>query len=144
MRSFPRAVAALLGSAALAFGVLTAPAPADARDGVEPVLSNLNLTYPAIHAVGVKGTHLPRTTHLLLTVQADALLRVRLKDTNPYGISRAFNVDITAGQNAVPITARVDGTKMPPGRYKVVVKAHNSAGSSDRFRLNLKIVGKNG
>jgi hypothetical protein len=37
---------------------------------------------------------------------------------------------------------RVDGTKLPPGRYKVVVKAHNSAGSSARRTLKLRIVGE--
>jgi hypothetical protein len=124
--------------------VLVAPGGASARGGLEPNLSNLHLTYPAIHAVGVKGTHLPGRTHLLLTLTAAALLRVKLRDTNPYGLRRAFDIELPAGDSAVAITARIDGTKMPPGKYDVVVKAHNSAGSSDRFRLRLKIVGKKG
>ena len=87
---------------------------------------------------------MPRKTLLLVTLDVDATLRVRVKDTDPYGLSRAFNVDLPAGDSRVPITARVDGTKMPPGRYVVVVKAHDSAGSSDKFRLHLRIVGKHG
>jgi hypothetical protein len=32
---------------------------------------------------------------------------------------------------------------MPPGKYKVVVKAHNSSGSSPKMFLRLTIVGGN-
>jgi hypothetical protein len=126
---------------------LVAPAQAaqaDARLAGEPVLSAMSLTYPAIHAVGVTGTHFPRKTHLLLTLNVPALVRIRVKDTDPYGLSRAFNVNLPAGHSKVGITARVDGTKLPPGRYRVILKAHNSEGSSDKFRLKLRIVGKNG
>ncbi len=42
------------------------------------------------------------------------------------------------------ISARVDGTKLPPGRYKVVVKAHSPNGSSAKKYLRLKIVGRDG
>lgn len=145
MKTFVRAV---LGAALTA--ALVAPLPAQARphtqtrDGLEPVLSGLALTYPAIHAVGVKGSPFPKKTHLLLTLNIGALVRIRVKDTNPYGLSRAFNVTLPAGDSMVPITARVDHTKMPPGKYRVVVKAHNSEGASDKFRLRLRIVGKNG
>jgi hypothetical protein len=139
MRTFARTLVGATLAAAL-----LAPQSAQAQHGVRPVLSGLALTYPGIHAVGVTGTHLPRKTHLLLTLNVDALVRIRVKDTNPYGLSRAFNVALPAGASKVPITARVDGTKMPPGRYHVVIKAHSAEGSSDRFRLKLRIVGKNG
>jgi hypothetical protein len=140
--NLPRTLPMLVG-AALAATAFAAP-PVQALDGLQPVLSGLNLTYSAIHAVGVTGTHLPKKTQLMLTLNVDALVRVRVKDTNPYGLSRAFNVELPAGDSAVPISARVDATKMPPGKYLVVVKAHNSAGSSDKFTLRLRIVGKNG
>jgi hypothetical protein len=141
MTSLARSVVMLFG-AALVGPLLVAP-PAQGRDGLEPVLSGLSLTEPAIHAVGVEGTHLPKKTHLLLTLNVDAMVRVRVKDTDPYGLSRAFNVTLPAGESDVPISARVDGTKMPPGKYKVVVKAHNSSGSSPKMFLRLTIVGGN-
>jgi hypothetical protein len=144
LRRALRPVTTALAGAALGAALLAAPPVADAREGLGPELSHLNLTYPAIHAVGVKGTHVPRKTLLLVTLDVDATLRVRVKDTDPYGLSRAFNVDLPAGDSRVPITARVDGTKMPPGRYVVVVKTHDSVGSSDKFRLHLRIVGKHG
>ena len=142
MRNLARSAVMLFG-AALVAPLLVTP-PAQGREELEPVLSNLSLTEPAIHAVGVEGTHLPRKTHLLLTLNVDALVRIRVKDTDPYGLSRAFNVTLPAGESDVPISARVDGTKMPPGKYDVVVKAHNSFGSSAKKYLRLRIVGKNG
>ena len=68
-------------------------------------------------------------------------MRIRVKAIDPYGLSRAFNVTLPAGSSAVPISARVDQTKMPPGGYRVVVKAHSADGSSDKKFLRLKIVG---
>jgi len=118
--------------------------PADAALRQDPQLSDLSLTEPAIHAVGVTGTGLPKKTHLLLALSEPSLVRIRVKDTDPYGLSRAFNVDLPAGAADVPISARVDGTKLPPGKYRVVVKAHSSNGSSDKLYLRLRIVGKNG
>ena len=122
--------------------VLGASADAAQRQG--PQLSGLSLTEPAIHAVGVTGTGLPKKTHLLLTLSEPSLVRIRVKDADPYGLSRAFNVDLPAGAADVPISARVDGTKLPPGKYRVVVKAHSPNGSSDKKYLRLRIVGKNG
>jgi len=139
MRSLPRAVAVLVAAALLA-----AAPHADAALRQGPQLSVLSLTEPAIHAVGVTGTGLPKKTHLLLTLSEPSLVRIRVKDTDPYGLSRAFNVDLPAGAADVPISARVDGTKLPPGKYRVVVKAHSSNGSSDKKYLRLRIVGKNG
>ena len=139
MRSLPRAVAVLIAAALVVPGV-----PADAAPQRGPQLSQLSLTEPAIHAVGVTGTGLPKKTHLLLTLSEPSLVRIRVKDTDPYGLSRAFNVDLPAGAADVTISARVDGTKLPPGRYKVVVKAHSPNGSSDKKYLRLKIVGRNG
>ena len=134
-------------TAALAGALLAATLlvqPADASQRQDPQLSQLSLTEPAIHAVGVTGTGLPKKTHLLLTLSEPSLVRIRVKDTDPYGLSRAFNVDLPAGAADVPISARVDGTKLPPGKYRVVVKAHSPNGSSDKKYLRLKIVGKNG
>ena len=128
----------------VAAAVLAAAPHADATLRQDPQLSDLSLTEPAIHAVGVTGTGLPKKTHLLLTLSEPSLVRIRLKDTDPYGLSRAFNVDLPAGAADVPISARVDGTKLPPGKYRVVVKAHSPNGSSDKLYLRLRIVGKNG
>jgi len=139
MRSLPRAVAVLLAAA-----VLAAAPHADATLRQDPQLSDLSLTEPAIHAVGVTGTGLPKKTHLLLTLSEPSLVRIRVKDTDPYGLSRALNVDLPAGAADVPISARVDGTKLPPGKYRVVVKAHSPNGSSDKKYLRLRIVGRNG
>jgi hypothetical protein len=139
MRTLPRAMAVLVAAAL----VVSAPS-ADAALRREPQLSALSLTEPAIHAVGVTGTGLPKKTHLLLTLSEPSLVRIRVKDTDPYGLSRAFNVNLPAGAADVPISARVDGTKLPPGKYRVVVKAHSPNGSSDKKYLRLKIVGKNG
>ena len=131
--------------AVLVATALVVPATsADAALRREPHLSTLSLTEPAIHAVGVTGTGLPKKTHLLLTLSEPALVRIRVKDTDPYGLSRAFNVNLPAGAADVPISARVDGTKLPPGKYRVVVKAHSPNGSSDKVYLRLRIVGKNG
>ena len=106
-----------------------------------PVLSDLSLTNTQIHAVGAVGTGLPKKTKLKLTLNVDALVRIRVKAISPYGLSRAFNVTLPAGSSAVTISARVDHTKLPPGGYKVVVKAHNADGSSTKKILHLKIVG---
>ena len=131
--------------AVLVAAALLAAAPhADATLRQDPQLSDLSLPEPAIHAVGVTGTGLPKKTHLLLTLSEPSLVRIRVKDTDPYGLSRAFNVNLPAGAADVPISARVDGTKLPPGKYRVVVKAHSSNGSSDKLYLRLRIVGKNG
>ena len=131
-----------LAGALLAATLLVQPADASLRQ--DPQLSALSLTEPAIHAVGVTGTGLPKKTHLLLTLSEPSLVRVRVKDTDPYGVSRAFNVNLPAGAADVAFSARVDGTKLPPGKYRVVVKAHSPNGSSDKKYLHLKIVGKNG
>jgi len=139
MRSLHRVVAALVAASIVVSG-----ASADAAQRQGPQLSELSLTERAIHAVGVTGTGLPKKTHLLLTLSEPSLVRIRVKDTDPYGLSRAFNVDLPAGAADVPISARVDGTKLPPGKYRVVVKAHSSNGSSDKLYLRLRIVGKNG
>jgi len=138
MRNLPRAVAVLVA----ALVVLAPTAEAALRQ--EAQLSALSLTEPAIHAVGVTGTGLPKKTHLLLTLSEPSLVRIRVKDTDPYGLSRAFNVNLPAGAADVPISSRVDGTKLPPGKYRVVVKAHSPNGSSDKKYLRLRIVGNNG
>ena len=138
MRTLAR-VSATLAGALLAFTL-----PADATLRRDPHLSELSLTEPAIHAVGVTGTGLPKKTHLLFTLSELSLVRVRVKDTDPYGLSRAFNVNLPAGKADVPISARVDGTKLPPGQYRIIVKAHSPNGSSDKKYLRLRIVGKNG
>lgn len=137
----------LAGAAAGTVAVLlavpsTVVARADVVDGVpEPVLSHVGLTNPAIHAIGAEHTGVPKKTKLELTLSVPAMVRVRVKDLNPYGLRRAFNRDLPAGASAVAIIARVDGTKLPPGKYEVVVKAHNSAGSSKKVFLRLRIVG---
>lgn len=118
--------------------------PADATHRRDPHLSGLSLTEPAIHAVGVTGTGLPKKTHLLFTLSEPSLVRIRVKDIDPYGLSRAFNVTLPTGNADVPISARVDGTELPPGKYRVVVKAHSPNGSSDQKYLRLRIVGRNG
>ncbi len=128
----------------VAAALLAAAPHADAALRQDPQLSALSLTEPAIHAVGATGTGLPKKTHLLLTLSEPSLVRIRVKDTDPYGLSRAFNVDLPAGAADVPISARVDGTKLPPGKYRVVVKAHSPNGSSDKKYLRLRIVGRNG
>ena len=131
--------------AVLVAAALVVPgASADAALQRTRQLSELSLTEPAIHAVGVTGTGLPKKTHLLLTLSEPSLVRIRVKDTDPYGLTRAFNVNLPAGAADVPISARVDGTKLPPGKYRVVVKAHSPNGSSDKKYLRLKIVGRNG
>jgi hypothetical protein len=139
MWSLPRVVAVLV-----AVAVVAPAATADASMRQDPQLSALSLTEPAIHAVGVTGTGLPKKTHLLLTLSEPSLVRIRVKDTDPYGLSRAFNVNLPAGSADVAFSARVDGTKLPPGKYRVVVKAHSPNGSSDKKYLRLRIVGKNG
>ena len=118
--------------------------PADAARRHDPQLTGLSLTEPAIHAVGVTGTGLPKKTHLLLSLSEPSLVPIRVKDTDPYGLSRAFNVTLPAGDADVSISARVDGTKLPPGRYQVVVKARSPDGSSAKKYLRLKIVGRDG
>jgi hypothetical protein len=158
MRS-PRTVATMAGAVLAASLLATLPTaaavpawPADASPpaGVgsvahttapPPVLSEVSLTKPQIHAVGAVGTGLPKRTRLKLTLDVPALVRIRVKAISPYGLSRAFNVMLPAGSSAVPISARVDHTKMPPGGYKVVVKAHTADGSSTKKFLHLKIVG---
>jgi hypothetical protein len=134
--------AAALAGALLATTLLAHPAGASLRR--DPQLSGLSLTAPAIHAVGVTGTGLPKKTHLLFTLSEPSLVRIRVKDTDPYGLSRAFNVNLPAGRADVPVSARVDGTKLPPATYRIVVKAHSANGSSDKKYLRLRIVGKNG
>ena len=99
----------------VAAAVLAAAPHADATLRQDPQLSDLSLPEPAIHAVGVTGTGLPKQTHLLLTLSEPSLVRIRVKDTDPYGLSRAFNVDLPAGAADVPISARVDGTSCLPG-----------------------------
>ena len=106
-----------------------------------PVVSDLSLTHTQIHSVGATGTGLPKKTKLRLTLNLDALVRVRVKAISPEGLSRAFNVMLPAGASAVTFSARVDHTKLPPGGYKVVVKAHSADGSSAKKYLRLKIVG---
>ena len=146
MRSTPRPITAGAVAASLAGAVLTAAfgASADATAGLEPVLSHVELTNPKIHAVGAEHTGAPKKTKLKLTLNVPAMVRVRVKDTDPYGLSRAFNTDLPAGASAITFSARVDGTKLPPGKYEVVVKAHNPDGSSQKLRLHLRIVGENG
>ncbi len=139
----PRQVAVLVAVGATMASALLAQ-PADASRRHDPQLTGLSLTEPAIHAVGVTGTGLPKKTHLLLSLSEPSLVRIRVKDTDPYGLSRAFNVNLPAGAADVAISARVDGTKLPPGRYRLVVKAHSPNGSSDKKYLHLKIVGKDG
>jgi hypothetical protein len=107
-------------------------------------MTGLELTHPKIEAVGVDLAGVPQKTRLRLTLNVPALVRVRVKDTDPFGLSRVFNTDLPAGASAITISARVDRTKLPPGKYDVVVKAHNSSGSSPKMYLHLRIVGKNG
>jgi len=144
MRS-PRSVAITAGVvlAATLLVLPTAAAGSVARtdESPLPVLSDLSLTNTQIHSVGAVGTGLPKRTKLKLTLNAAALVRIRVKAISPYGLSRAFNATLPAGASAVTFSARVDGTKLPPGGYKVVVKAHNADGSSAKKILRLKIVG---
>ncbi len=152
MRSNPRFPARALVAAALTAtmvgatpSALAGTAVADVRGavaGVEPELSHVELTRPKIHAIGAEHTGVPKKTKLLLTLNVPAMVRVRVKDLDPYGLARAFNRDLPAGPSAVAIIARVDGTKLPPGKYQVVVKAHNPDGSSAKVRLRLRIVGE--
>ena len=138
----PRLAAVLVAvGATMATALVAHPADAARRD---PQLTELSLTEPAIHAVGVTGTGLPKKTHLLLSLSEPSLVRIRVKDTDPTGLSRVFSVTLPAGDADVPISARVDGTRLPPGRYRVVVKAHSPNGSSDKRYLRLKIVGSQG
>ena len=135
----------LLAPPALATALVWAPgATADDATGIEPVLSHVELTQPKIHAIGAEHTGVPKKTRLMLTLNVEAMVRVRVRDLDPYGLRRAFNRDLPAGASAIAMIARVDGTKLPPGRYEVVVKAHNPDGSSQKVRLRLRIVGENG
>jgi hypothetical protein len=143
MRPASRVARALVGALATAALLAVAPGSASAgRQGVEPVLSHVELTEPKIHAVGAEHTGVPKRTKLKLTLNVPAMVRVRVRDLDPYGLRRAFNQDVPAGESAITITARVDGTKLPPGKYEVVVKAHNPDGSSQKLRLHLRIVGE--
>jgi hypothetical protein len=135
------ALAAVLGC--VAFAVAPDVTTAD-PEGPEPVLTGLELTHTRIEAVGADVAGVPEKTRLKLTLNVAAMVRVRVKDTDPYGLSRAFNKDLPEGASAIRISARVDGTKLPPGKYEVVVKAHNSSGSSPKMYLTLRIVGKRG
>ena len=101
MRSLPRTAALLVAAALVVPG--TSAHAALRRD---PQVSLLSLTEPAIHAVGVTGTGLPKKTHLLLTLSEPSLVRVLVKDVDPYGLSRAFTVTLPAGAGDVPISAR--------------------------------------
>jgi hypothetical protein len=143
MRFTPRAASVAI--AAALFCVVFAVAPdittADPA-GPDPRLTGLELTHRKIEAVGVDVAGVPEKTRLKLTLNVPAMVRVRVKDTDPYGLSRAFNTDLPQGSSAITLSARVDGTKLPPGTYDVVVKAHNSSGSSARKYLVLRIVGK--
>jgi hypothetical protein len=109
---------------------------------VKPVLRKVSLTHDRIRAVGADSVKLPKRTTLKLTLNVAALVRIRVKAVTPGGLKRAFNRDLLAGAHKVRFSARVDGTKLPPGRYQVVVKAHNSAGSSPKKVLKLRIVGE--
>jgi hypothetical protein len=137
------AVALSVSVAAATVYAGTWDAAADDSGGVsEPHLAGVELTHPRIHAVGAEHTGLPKKTRLKLTLNVAALVRVRVKDTNPYGIGRVFSTDLPAGASAITFSARVDGTKLPPGTYDVVVKAHNPEGSSKKVFLPLRIVGE--
>ncbi len=117
------------------------PEPPTPTPVAKPVLSKLSLTAKKIRAVGVKGVDAPKKTKLKLTLNVDAMVRVKVKAVTPGGLKRAFNTDLMAGARTITFSARVDGTKLPPGRYKVIVKAHNASGSSAKKTLNLRIVG---
>ena len=126
--------------AVLVAAALLVPATsADAALRRGPQLSALSLTEPAIHAVGVTGTGLPKKTHLLLTLSEPSLVRIRVKDTDPYGLSRAFDVNLPAGAADVRSAPGTDRTMLPPARARSA-KAHSPNGSSDKKYLRLKIV----
>jgi hypothetical protein len=141
-----RRVAGVVSAAALVLSSTSyAGAAADDTDGLpEPRLSNLELTNPVIHAIGAEHTGVPKKTKLKLTLDMAATVRVRVKDVDPYGLSRVFSTELPAGPSVVPMIARIDGTKMPPGKYRVLVKAHSSSGSSEKLVLRLRIIGENG
>jgi hypothetical protein len=139
MSSWSRVATAYVAMAVVVTG--GAVAAGSVGSAPEPVLTGLSLTHPKIHAIGAEGTGVPKRTRLKLTLDVPAMVRVRVKDVDPYGLSRAFNTDLAAGSSAISFNARIDHTLLPPGRYQVVVKAHNSSGSSPKHVLRLRIVG---
>ncbi len=107
-----------------------APHPAPAAS-VAPALSGVKLTKQVIHAVGSRAT--PRATQvkLALNVAAGVVITVKgISAATGKTVKATVSKSLAAGASSIRFTARLGTKKLPPGTYRVAVKATNASGSA--------------
>ena len=96
-----------------------------------PALSGVKLTKQVIHAVGSRAT--PRATQvkLALNVAAGVVITVKgISAASGKTVKATVSKSLAAGASSIRFTARLGTKKLPPGTYRVAVKATNASGSA--------------
>lgn len=107
---------------------------------VAPALSGAKLTKKVIHVVGSRAT--PRATQVKLGLNVAAGVVVTVKGTSAATgkkVKATVSKAVAAGASAVKLTARVGKKTLPPGIYRVKVRATNVAGADTASAGRLRI-----
>ncbi len=107
---------------------------------VAPALSGVKLTKKVIHVVGSRAT--PRATQVKLGLNVAAGVVVTVKGTSAATgkkVKATVSKAVAAGASAVKLTARVGKKTLPPGIYRVKVRATNVAGADTASAGRLRI-----
>ena len=109
-----------------------------------PVLTGVKLTKQVIHVVGSSAK--PRVTKLKLRLNVAATVVVSIKGgTNLTGNPRSKKVKATvsttlgAGASVIKLTGRLGTKRLPPGTYRVTIRASNAIGAATASAGRLKV-----
>ena len=117
----------------------TAPLPPPAAS-VAPTLSGVQLTKKVIHVVGSDAR--PRATKVKLRLNVAATVVVKVKGTakaTGKKVVARFSRALAPGGSALKLTAKIGKKKLPPGSYRVTVRATNTVGSTTATAGRLKV-----
>jgi hypothetical protein len=107
----------------------------------KPALTGVKLTRKTIHVKGSDES--PRSTRLKLTLSTAAKVVVKLKRTQKVKgktVKTKLARSLVAGRSAIRLTSKIGGKKLPPGIYRITVRATNAAGASTTKTVKLKIL----
>ncbi len=110
------------------------------------MISGVKLTKKTIHVVGSRAN--PRATRLKLRLNVPATLVVKLKGPSSTASAQVIgkkviarlSATLPAGASAIKLTGKVGKKKLPPGKYRVYLRAANAVGaaSAEAGRLRVK------
>ncbi|RYB95082.1 PKD domain-containing protein [Nocardioides oleivorans] len=108
----------------------------------EPTLDRVRLSPGTVSASGLTPG-VPRRTRLDFRVRDDfgtTAIRVLVRNARGDRVARRDLHGLREGERSVRLRARIGGVRLPPGHYRVSVRATNDYGSAESRGLTLRVV----